>query len=255
MGRRGLSLVETLIAIFIITFAVLEMAALFRSLLDGAKRANKVTLANVLASKRMEEIIYWAGEDDNFKDWSSIDGAKVSDSQYPDFVIQSDSEAVVQYSPCSLTELRFPVAEQRIMKSSARKVRVRVTWSPTNIRNQVILHSLVGAPLPELDKVVIKGSIPGTIGPSGSSVALTVRGEDAAGKVISDLFFDWTLMAGTGNGELQPSRDGRSVEVVDRVYNEIDATYKAVPGTATLRVMATGGGIFRKQVKIVDFGP
>lgn len=253
--RRGLSLMETLIAIFIITFAVLEMAALFHAALDGARRTKKVAVATTLANKRMEEIVYWASYDNHFANWSSIDGNQSSDSLYPDFLVTSESEPLTQYSPCSLTEQRFPVAEQRTMVSSARKVRVRVTWAPSDARNEVDLYGVVGAPARLLDQVEINETIPLPVGPFGSSVNLTVKALDEEGQPISDLFYDWSLAAGRGNGELTPARDGRSAALTDHVYNPGTETYQAAPGSALLKVRATYMGVTKKQNQAVLFGP
>lgn len=254
-GRRGLSLLETLIAIFIITFAVLEMAALFRSALDGAKRANKVAIATNLANKRMEEIVYWASYDNHFANWGPVDGAQASDSLYPDFVVSSDSEAVTQYSPCSLTEQRFPAGQQRTLSKAARSVRVRVTWAPNESRNKVELYTMVGAPPVVLDEVDVNEAIPNPISPFGSSHNLTVYGLDEDGNKIPDLFFDWSLSAGTGNAELLPARDGRSAILRDQAYNPGTESYEPAPGNATLRVRATYLGLTKNRNRRIVLGP
>lgn len=246
---------ETLIAIFIITFAVLEMAALFHAALDGARRTKKVAVATTLANKRMEEIVYWASYDNHFANWSSIDGNQSPDSLYPDFLVRSDSEPLTQYSPCSQTEQRFPVGEQRTMVSSARTVRVRVSWAPADARNKVDLYGVVGAPPRLLDEVDINEAIPIPVAPFGSSVSLTVKALDEEGVPIPDLFFDWSLAAGKGNGELQPSRDGRSAALLDQVYNPSTEAYQAAPGSALLKVRATYMGVTKKQNQAVLFGP
>ena len=248
-------MMETLIAIFIITFAVLEMAALFRSALDGAKRANKVAVATNLANKRMEEIVYWASYDNHFANWGPIDGAQSSDSHYPDFVVSSDSEPVTQFSPCTLTEERFPAGQQRTLSKAARNVRVRVTWPPSDSRNKVEVYTLVGAPPVVLDEVDINEPIPNPVGPFGSSLNLTVYGLDEDGNKIPDLFFDWSLAAGTGNAELLPSRDGRSATLRDQAYNPGTETYEAAPGNATLRVRATYMGLSKNRNRRIELAP
>lgn len=246
---------ETLIAIFIITFAVLEMAALFRAALDGSKRAHKVAVANSLANKRMEEIVYWASYDNHFANWGAVDGAENSDSLYPDFVVRSDSEAVTQYSPCTLTEQRFPVADQRIMSHAARKVRVRVTWAPADSRNKLDLYAVVGAPPVVLDEVDLNETIPTPLGPFGASTNLTVYGLDEDDNQVPDLFFDWSLAAGTGNAELKPSRDGRRAVLLDQAYNPGTETYEAAPGNATLRVRATYMGVSKNHSRRIELAP
>ena len=253
--RRGLSLVETLIALFIITFAVLEMAALFHSALEGSKRAAKISLASTIASRRMSEILYWADDSGHFANWVSIDGAQGPDSQFPDFLVRSDSEFVTQYSPCSLTELRFPVGQQRVLSSSLRKVRVRVTWGPFGPRDRTDLISMVGAPAPALAQVALNGSIPVPVRPLGKTVPLTARGLDPDGTTIPDLFFSWNLSPGSGNAELVNGRDGQSTQLKNQVYNPVTSSYELAPGSAILRVGCRLKGVNRTFRSIVFLLP
>ena len=254
-GRRGLSLIETLIALFIITFAVLEMAALFHSALEGSKRASQVSLASTIASKRMAEVIYWAGDGNNFSNWTSIDGAEGPDTQFPDFLVRSDSEMSTQYSPCSLTELQFPLGQQRLLSSSLRKVRVRVTWAPSGPRDKIELFSLVGAPAPILDQIKINETIPSPVGSFGTSLPLTAEGLDPLGRPIADLFFAWTLSPGTGNAELTEGRDGRSSQLRNQVYNPVTSAYEVAPGSAKLRLGCSLRGVKKSLRKDILLAP
>ncbi|MFN8610731.1 MAG: prepilin-type N-terminal cleavage/methylation domain-containing protein [Vulcanimicrobiota bacterium] len=231
--RRGLTLVECLVAIFIITFAILIMAALFRSALDGARRANKVALATTIANKRMAQIVYDAQDPLQFANWSALDGSPFQDPQFGDFKVTTNSEFETQYSPCSQAELNYPAAQQRKLSSSLRKVRVQVSWS-NNPRDVVTLINLVGAPPLNLTSVGISESIPDPINPAATQ-SLTVYGHDAGGGVIPDLFYEWTLAAETGNGELVVSRDGRSASLTNRIYDQ-DLGYITAPGSAELQL-------------------
>ena len=253
--RRGLSLVETLIALFIITFAVLEMAALFHSALEGSKRAAKIGLASTIATRRMSEILYWADDPGHFANWSSVDGAEGPDPQYPDFLVRSDSEFVTQYSPCSLTELRFPVGQQRVLSSSLRKVRVRVTWGPFGPRDKIDLISAAGAPPPVLDRVTVNESIPVPVRPLGKKVPLTARGLDPDGRTIPDLFFSWNLAPGSGNAELVNGREGQSTQLRNQIYNPVTSAYELAPGSAMLRVGCRLKGVSRTQRSLILLSP
>lgn len=250
--RRGLTLVECLVAIFIITFAILIMAALFRSALDAARRANKVALATTIASKRMAQIVYDAQDPLQFANWSALDGSPFQDSQFPDFKVTTASEFETQYSPCSQTELGYPVAQQRRLTSSLRKVRVQVSWS-SSPRDSVSLINLIGAPTLELSSVGLNESIPDPM-LAISNQSLTVYAHDSTGANIPDLFYDWRLDPETGNGELVVSRDGRSATVTNRIYDQ-DLGYITAPGSAQLELRAQLGGLAQFSQTGVNFGP
>lgn len=249
---RGLSLMEAVIAIFVITFAILIMASLFRSALDGARRARKVTVANVLANRRMEEIVYWAGDGNNFSNWSSIDGASGPDGQFPDFTVRSDTEAYVLYSPCSQSESRFPPASQRSMVASARKVRVRVTWSPvTNPRNSIDLLAIVGAPTQKLNSVQI--GAPATVA-ALTSANITATALDTNNQPILDLFFKWSISPLDGYGEIQSASDGRTLTLTNRVYNP-DLGYVVAPGNVSLSLSSTSMGLTQRVTQEIYMQP
>ncbi|MBS2038955.1 prepilin-type N-terminal cleavage/methylation domain-containing protein [bacterium] len=251
--RGGLTLIECLVAIFIITFAILIMAALFRSALEGARRANKIAVGTTVASKVMAEVIYRAQEPGGFASWTAVDGLQRQDTQFPDFVYRIDSEFQTQYSPCSQSELRYPVGQQRLLSKSLREVRVRVSWSPYGARDVVNLVSLVGAPPVVLQKVGINESIPSPMAGSGST-SLTVYAKDPIGTVIPDLFYDWSLSPETGNGELVIARDGRSATLTNRIYDQ-DLGYITAPGTAQLQLRSSLAGVQQSDNTGVDFGP
>ncbi len=253
-GGRGFSLMETVIAIFVITFAVMIMAALFRSALDGAKRTRKIAIANVLADKRLQAIVHWAGQGNNFSDWSSVDGASGPDSQFPDFNVRSDAEAQVVYSPCSESETRYPASDRRALYVSAKKVRVRVTWSPTSDpRNKVDLLSLVGAPPQPLDKMAMKGTV-NPLSPL-SSLTLNADGRDNANDSISDLFYFWTLSPLTGYGQITPSRDGRKLVLKHRNYDPTTGGYRPAPGEVSLSVKGTSMGVTKQASVVIVLNP
>ena len=241
-GGRGLSLMETVIAIFVITFAVLIMAALFRSALEGAKRTRKIATANVLANKRMQAIVYWAGEGDNFSDWTPIDGASAQDAQFPDFAVRSDIEAQVVYSPCSETETRYPLDDRRAILVSTKKVRVRVTWSPTSDpRNKVDLTSIISAPPRTLKAVGMQGAI-NPIAPD-ASLTLGAYAQDTSHQRLNDLFYEWRLSPMTGYGQIVPSRDGRRLVLKHRNYDARTGSYGSAPGTVRLSIKGTSMGV------------
>jgi len=243
---------ETVIAIFIITFAILIMAALFRSALQGAKRARKVTVANVLANRRMEEIVYWAGEGNNFANWAPIN-VTATDSQFPDFTVSSESVAYTQYSPCSETETRFPIDQQRTMIASARNVRVRVVWAPTSdSRNKVELTAVVGG-APQTLAAVNMTTLASVAATSAANV--TAGATDSGGQPIPDLFYIWNLSPLDGSAEVKPSRDGRMLKITNSIYDPATGSQIVAPGNVSLSLKSSSMGLTQQAAQEIYMQP
>lgn len=204
-GQRGLNLTETIIAVFLISLGVLTVAALVQAGMVANRKAERAFLAAFLAEKHLERVRAHALTTANF---ASLDRAAAPDSEYPDYTVQVDSELVPLFSPSTSLEARVPVADRRKLTQSYRKVRVRVSWAPTD---GVELYTLVGAPADrELDTITLSapGGLPDPVA-QNATVPFEAVGRDASGQVIPDLFFDWTVNTKSSVGSFASvSRDG-----------------------------------------------
>lgn len=148
-NHRALTLVETIIAIFILIAGFLVMGAMFHVALQHTARMEARQLAVVLAEKKLEEIKGWSAATHRstqpFSNWSGLAAAIPStDPDYPGYTIavtavDPGAGAAVLFSPCSQFEAGR--TDPRLFTTaSVRPVRVVVTWSA----GQHELVSLVG---------------------------------------------------------------------------------------------------------------
>ncbi len=209
--RRGLSLMETIIALFLITVGVLEVAGVFQSAFNSRQRAANTALATAIATKRIAQIRQQATTPTTFSNWSGIDGT-ANDTEFPDFAVTTSSEWVIQYSPCSLSEKRY-TPNERTMSRSLRKVTVGVSWDASKPSSRVEMSALVGAPKLGFASLGIVESLPTTLS-WGRSTTLTAVARDAGGNEMPDLFYNWEVIPSSGNANISSNRSGRTATLL-----------------------------------------
>ncbi|MCA9795883.1 MAG: hypothetical protein KC910_28945, partial [Candidatus Eremiobacteraeota bacterium] len=142
--RRGLSIAETVVAMFILVAAMLVLITLFHSGLRQTTRVKAQAVAANLARNKVEQLRGWAntssGSGFNFDDWSPYADVTVSDPDFPEYRLRIRAMNQRLYSPCSLfeSEQSDPVYANDV----AEQVEVTVSWDDQDLR----LTTLVGSP-------------------------------------------------------------------------------------------------------------
>ena len=144
MNRRaGMSLIETLFAVFVLLAAFTIFGTLFQWVMTSSKRGDQAATAARLAHNRLEELRQWseqpAGASDNFRAGNWTGWATPSEVE-PGYTVQIDRVANQCYSPSTSLEAGF--ARPREMSNSCHRVRVRVHWGQQNYD----LYSQLAAP-------------------------------------------------------------------------------------------------------------
>ncbi len=216
MRSRGLSFLEVVLAVFMLTFSLLLVGRVIASLSTWSESASERGQATAIAQAKLAEIRAWAGQRTgfyNFDNWSVYTAAT---STVGDYVVLVDSEFITAYSPSTTLEQEFPGAE-RTLTASLRKVQVEVEWGRT-IEHRVRLVTLIGDPVRELSAppLAVTGG-PTTLPPDGIA-AFQVELLDVAGNPVPDQFFHWAASQVTGNATLSAQRDGRTAQLTN-VYS------------------------------------
>ena len=196
--RRGLSLTEAIVAIFIIVYCVLTVFRLLHMGIDMDGRAERSLTAAIVCEKQLARVRQWASDITRFNStsWAPITGT-YPDSDFPQYSVTVSNTQWTVYSPCTQIEENWksfgspPQDLRRAMTSSFQKVVVNVSWDTNVPTSQVLIASLVGAPT-QVGKV-IQLTTPGshmlsrdaTVTFSGLSMV------DAHGDTIPDVFFAW----------------------------------------------------------------
>lgn len=236
--KRGYTLVEAIIASFLLVAAFLLVSRLFHAGLQYTSRVEKRALAAHLADKRMQEIRSWSKRHES---WNGIpDGP---DPQHSGYDIQVSLENLELSSPSRQLEEAHPDDDVRVMTSAARRVTVEVTWDSERLRITSLLADRFrgwrGA-----DPIVVSGAIPPQVGPT-TSVEFSARGYDAAGRPIEDLFFSWYVeprqFPDAALGSIDAARDGRTAVFRNQIQL-VNGALASRNGMCRVAVRAVYGG-------------
>ncbi len=226
MRRRGLTLSETVLAIFLLVSGFVVMFRLMHAALQYQATIDSQQTAVMLAERQLEEIRAWSwekhgpGGGGEFSDWTQCPGlgGPGPAEGYPDFQVTVDAVAQQLYSPCSLFEEAYPTAtDRRALDDAARRVTVTVAWRDRSFT----LRSLVAAPTGEpaaTDPVVVSPGNPASLAPGAASSLLTAAAYDSDGRELPNLTFVW-YTSGVGDGTINATRDGRRARLVNQIFD------------------------------------
>lgn len=252
-SRRGLTLAEAIVAMFVLLSGVTVMVRLFHTALRYSTLVDNQSIATVLAERQVEKIRGWSrfvhacpGGSQPFSSWAGCPGLGVTttDVDFPGFDIKVAAPVHKIYSPCSLFESLYPPGQRRSLDSSTRRVTVSVYWGDQLEYDLVTLISIpTGEPPNPPTATVSTGS---TTLSQGSRTSVTVSANNALGQPLPDLMFNYIIQPGTGNtgggnGSLDIARDGRSVTMRHCIYDLAQPTPNITGygvGACTVRVLA-----------------
>jgi type II secretory pathway pseudopilin PulG len=253
--QAGLSLIETVISIFVLATAVLIAGVLMQASFRYQTMARQRVEATAVAQKILAEVKAWAwtqsGGNYNYNgSWSAYQGA-VRNEQGFRVRIDSSPRTVRLASPCSALEDHFG-AEGRYLGSSVVPVRVTVEWGSSD---SLSLFTYIGEPT-RIPRTVVVNQSGGSLAANGIS-RFSATALDANGAAIEDMMFRWYLEptgANPGMGSLLPPwggqvsppvamgpRDGRTSSVKNS-YRKEDGSWIVVGGDVSVQAAATGHG-------------
>jgi hypothetical protein len=240
------TLAETIIACFVLTFAMLVSTALFHTALQHSVRIDRKQQAARIAEQRVEELRSWSranhgtnGELDFWEGWGSFAGTEESPDNpgyQVDTAIDTDHEL---FSPASeFEEVNFAALEdenipdpdpdappppKRTLADSAVLATIVVSWG-SSPAERIVTRTLFADPVrdhgwdpEEAGKAITLEYSPGGSSPPGSlgkSQSFTARAyvEDKAGQNVENAVITWYVDPdSTGNGTIvsrpdQPER-------------------------------------------------
>lgn len=252
-SARGLSLLETLIALFIIVVALLMMTQLMHTSLRRGNASEQRLRAALCAQETLEEIRLWAANPDNFEStWSTYDNQTLIDPIFPEMQIRTTVADRVVATPSKLLEDDFPIAEQRLLEEACKRVTVECRWG-NGPKDALELVTLVSAP-PRAFRTTDPIEITPTAGSleKDESASFTARAFDDRGQEIKGITFHWYILPKTGNATLvAQTRDGRestighwllALDGVTRVYATgqcdlvVRARYNGITETGSVEI-------------------
>ncbi|MBS2036469.1 hypothetical protein JST97_15870 [bacterium] len=258
---RALTLLETVLATFLLLWAILIVVRLFHSGIAYTSRSMEQETAVFLAEQQLERMRAWSesttGNVYNFDNLISIYNGTPVAAELPGFTITTRVVARELYSGCSQIELSQP-SDRRVLTDSARTVQVEVKWAGD--RRQVSLCTVLArpplrfpdpAPSPTLPTGVTLSSPSDNPVPHLGSTSLQAGAIDRYGAPLRDLFYEWELVPISGAGTLEQSRAGDSARLYNWVYLP-DGSKASTGGDVTVRVTARyhGQSVYQESERI-----
>ena len=251
---RGFTLVEAILASFLLLTAVLMSVSVFDSSLQAEASNEKRIMAALVAESALAEIRQ-AGTS-NFNQVKSLyDGRSWSVPEYPGFEVRSTIASAEIAVPCTVLESQynrdaeFPAPAGRYLSGSTLKADVAVSWQDAGGQSVQITEYI--ANFGAANDFSVQILLPdGSLAAAGTVIAVPsneVREFSAravsGGQVIEDIQFSWYVQALTGHGSIETvSRDGEQCQYIN-AYRNFDNTKKFAPGACDLVLQATYQGL------------
>lgn len=211
-------MLESVIGFFLLAMVMLGVLRMVDYALFYSSQAQQKAVAVRVAQRTLNDIRIWAAVPAspglNYDDWSSWNGHDQSDPIDSGYRVRVTVADQVLQSPCSELELARPVADRRVMSSSCKLVEILVSWAYD--RKEYRLVSLVAEPARPLPATIAVSGGGSSVAPDGTA-AFTATAYDAGGVEIKDVFFDFSMKPGPGNGTLAPARTGANVTFTNRI--------------------------------------
>ncbi|MEW6278648.1 MAG: hypothetical protein AB1758_08515 [Candidatus Eremiobacterota bacterium] len=238
---RGVTLVETLISIFLFSAALLISCNLFHAAMQYNRRADERQLAVRLAQNKLEEIVAWArgrsGSSYNYDDWSTYAGVTGTFPEAPQLNYRIEVEISPLADPCSsFQSVALPDRQRSI---EARRVHVRVWQSGPAIE----LTTLVRPPIRDLAPTLTVqpvGGLPDPL-PKDAPATFSVQAFDTGGVPVNGITYQWYLSPATGSGTLSQTWSGDQATLTNVVPVPLRPPIYT-GGTCQLKVRARYGG-------------
>ena len=212
MKQRGLSLAETVVALFVLLVGCLGSIQMFHVGLRASSMSEKRAVAAFLANKRLTQLQVWAKDPNHFANWSGYPNGP--DLDFPDYSISVTHSDYKAYTPCSQVQAASP----RQLLKSLQRVQIEVAYPPFQPEDHLRLVSLLGEPPHDLTDVTVlvdDSAVPSPMA-AGGSADLRAQLRDG-GSVIQDALFDWQVAPDTGNGTISPDDSGRLARFTNEV--------------------------------------
>lgn len=211
------SLVEAVIAIFLLSYAALSVLSLTQSGFVAQKRNQEIARANLVAQSVISDIRIWAENIDNYKSSWSPYNRTFTPTGYPEYkvTVRSAASGRAIESPCAELESQWATTDgqSRTMPNAIVPVEVKITWSDDS-RDQLTVLTYVGEPRRDPSTITFE-----VTGPSPSAVGVDQKAryemsaKDTSGRGVDNLMFLWVpdprylVMTDTS------LRSGRRIEV------------------------------------------
>jgi Tfp pilus assembly protein PilV len=212
---KGFSLMETLIAVFLLLATLTFVLELYCRSFQHLNKTERTFQGTAFARNTMEQIRAWAKDPANFEKAVWTPFTTVSDSRYPDFTLRAKTEPTTLTAACTAFEDSLGAPERLEMPTSARLVTLEVSHQGSKLWE---ISSLVAEPERPLHatkflEVVPTGGVPGVLAVD-EELEFQASLIDKDGAPIKDVEFVWSVQPGSGTpSSTAPLGNGTIVKV------------------------------------------
>ncbi len=184
--RTGFSLIEAILASFLLVGAFFIVSRLFQTGLQYSNKVERRLTAVHLAEKRMLDLREWARDQGA---WNGFpDGP---DADFPTYDIKVTIDPIDLLSPGRELESLYP-GDRRVMSTVARRATVLVSWAPAGQYRLTAYIAKAAGTWRANQPIVVTRKGGGVVGPN-EFVEFTAQAFDSEGKELKDIFFHWTV--------------------------------------------------------------
>lgn len=259
MKRKGLTLLETVLALFVLAGSCLGAVMTLNQVVRYRQIGQYRLEAALVARGRLEALQNWAADSAHFYgSWAGQLG-QFSDPDHPNFTVEvrrGSPRAV--FSPARMVEetVTFP----RNLNQSAYPVAVEA-WLNSSNRTRVTLNSLIAAPNPLASGQNLTLQIT-QVGGASPLVGLTEAEFDVnaslPGGTPAETMFYWTILPLDGNGTVLDdtlSRDGTRIKLKNAIRLPATGSWQVWPGQVGLKASTRFHGKTYSAVTYVTLQP
>jgi len=217
--RRGLSILEAVIALVVLSGATLSVVALFHTGLRRQAHSDDRLQAIAIAQRHLEDLRVRARQTDGFEALAALVGVYHPDEIQPQFEVARQARWATVVSPCTGFYENLPEDRWRELEQTARWVDVVVRWSGPG--SLVRLTGYIIEPLrvladPPKVKVFPLQDIPAFLPPDGR-VQLQATLVDRRNLPVEGARFNFWVKPKKAAATLVKLRNGVRVDVINRV--------------------------------------
>lgn len=221
MSGRGLSLSETVVALFLLLVATAIFFTLLNRTLHYQTRSRTQMQATWAAQRRLAQLQAGArGLGSAFYNaaaWAPLLAGPTSDPDAPGVQLQAQVADLPVDSPCSALESVFPAGNRRTVATGLKRLQVTASWGPAS-GQRLVLGSLIGGPVPPVASLTVQQTSGGSPVPHNGSIDLRAQAYDAGGQPVPDLVYLWYCKPISGSATVEPTdRMGRNGRLTHRI--------------------------------------
>lgn len=209
---RGSSLVETILAVFILVIAVSFTALSFHRSLRYQNTIQRKAQGIAFSETVIDQVREWAQTPANYSGpWTSWSSFTLPD--YPGFEARIRQDWTTLTAPCSQIALGKLVAERQEMNNSMKRLDVSILY---NGQVETQFQAFVGEP----ERLAVSVQVTPVIGipdplVRDGLVEFKAEALDSAGNSIPDVFFLWSSEPITGNGTVISTGRGQTANLAN----------------------------------------